>query len=163
VLLTGPRRVGKSVALLDVAFSLCGRPDLDPRQVIHLPCDGFAARDLRRALTLGRELTRVVDQPETVPRVWLLDEVSSIEGWSSVLKAARDGSAFGAETVVATGSRWSTNDDIEGNLLAGRAGTSTSKVIEAKFGNGILATKSILDTNHPTWAVPAPLVALLLL
>jgi uncharacterized protein len=37
------------------------------------------------------------------------------------------------------------------------------KVIEAKFGNGILATKSILDTNHPTWAVPAPLVALLLL
>ena len=42
VVLTGPRRVGKSVALLDVAAVLCGRPDIDPRQVIHLPCDGFA-------------------------------------------------------------------------------------------------------------------------
>jgi uncharacterized protein len=33
---------------------------------------------------------------------------------------------------------------------------------EAKYRNGILATKSILDTQHPTWAVPAPLLALLL-
>ena len=52
VILTGPRRVGKSVALLDVAAALCGRADIDPRQVVHLPCDGFASRDLRRALTL---------------------------------------------------------------------------------------------------------------
>ena len=34
--------------------------------------------------------------------------------------------------------------------------------MEAKHGAGIVATKSILDFEHPTWAVPAPLVALLL-
>jgi uncharacterized protein len=38
-----------------------------------------------------------------------------------------------------------------------------ARAIEAKYGNGILATKSILNTDHPTWAVPAPLLALLLL
>lgn len=78
VILTGPRRVGKSVALLDVAAALRGRADIDPRQVVHLPCDGFASRDLRRALILGREFTRVVDQTSPARRVWLLDEVSAI-------------------------------------------------------------------------------------
>lgn len=78
VVLTGPRRGGKSVTLLDLAAQLCRRVDVDPRQIMHLPCDGFVERDPRRALTLGRELTRSVDQPDPRPRVWLLDEVSSI-------------------------------------------------------------------------------------
>jgi uncharacterized protein len=39
---------------------------------------------------------------------------------------------------------------------------SAALVMEGKCGRGIVATKSILDTDHPTWAVPAPLVALLL-
>jgi hypothetical protein len=39
---------------------------------------------------------------------------------------------------------------------------SEAKVVEAKYAAGILATKSLLDLDHPTWAVPAPLVALLL-
>ena len=59
--LTGPRRIGKSVALLDTAAALGTRTDVDPRQVIHLPCDGMRDRDLRRSLTLGRGLTRSVD------------------------------------------------------------------------------------------------------
>jgi hypothetical protein len=54
VVLTGPRRIGKSVTLLDTAAALCGRDDVDPRRVVHLPCDGMRDRDLRRALTLGR-------------------------------------------------------------------------------------------------------------
>ena len=63
VVLTGPRRIGKSVTLIDTAARLCTRSDVDPRQVIHFPCDGMRDRDLRRALTLGRELTRSVDRP----------------------------------------------------------------------------------------------------
>ncbi len=124
VVLTGPRRVGKSVALLDLAADLCGRTDVDARQIIHLPCDGMAARDLRRALTLGRELTRVGGGEEPT-RVWLLDEVSAVKGWTAVLKAARDSASngFGDDTVVVTGSRWVPGEDVEGNLLAGRAGT----------------------------------------
>jgi len=37
-----------------------------------------------------------------------------------------------------------------------------AKAIENKYRRGIVATKSILDLDHPTWAIPAPLVALLL-
>jgi hypothetical protein len=125
--LTGPRRIGKSVALLDTAATLCGRPDVDPRQVIHLPCDGMRDRGLRRALTLGRELSRSVDSDGPRPRVWLLDEVSAVAGWSSIVKAARDGTPFGDDTVIATGSRWVAKEDIEGNLMAGRAGRGTGR------------------------------------
>jgi len=37
-----------------------------------------------------------------------------------------------------------------------------AKTIGGKYGHGIVATKSILDLDHHVWAVPAPLVALLL-
>src|SRR5882724_7635597 len=73
VVLTGPRRVGKSVVLLDLVATLCRRPDVDPRQVLHVPCDGMRDRDLRRVLTVGRDMTRVVDRNQPRPRVWLLD------------------------------------------------------------------------------------------
>ncbi len=39
---------------------------------------------------------------------------------------------------------------------------SAAKTIENKYNAGILATKSIVDLDHPTWAVPAPIVALVL-
>lgn len=124
VVLTGPRRVGKSVALLDLAAELCGRKDIQPFQVIHVPCDGMAARDLRRAFTLGRELTRPADLDAPRARIWLLDEVSAIAGWTTIVKAARDGTAVGDDTVVVTGSRWQADEDVAGNLLAGRAGSA---------------------------------------
>lgn len=128
VVLTGPRRVGKSVALLDLVAALCEREDVNPRQVIYAQCDELTARDLRRMLSLGRELTRSVDQPESRRRVWLFDEISTIAGWTPILKAARDGTGFGDDTVVVTGSRWLPNEDIRGNLLAGRAGSSRRRV-----------------------------------
>ncbi len=37
-----------------------------------------------------------------------------------------------------------------------------AQVVEKKYRAGILATKSILDLKNPAWAIPAPLVALLL-
>lgn len=157
VVLTGPRRIGKSVALLDLAAGLCRREDLDPRQVVHLPCDGMRDRDLRRALTLGRELTRSVDSSSTVRRAWLLDEVSAVPSWTSVLKSARDQSAFGDDTVVATGSRWLPDEDVQGNLLAGRAGTSsgrrTRQLLPMTFRSFLTATRPELarpDPVHPS-------------
>lgn len=123
VVLTGPRRIGKSVALLDAAADLCTRPDLDPRQVVYLPCDGMASQDVRRCLVLAREVTRAIDFDEPKPRIWLLDEISGVTGWTATLKLARDITDFGRDTVVATGSRWAANEDVEGNLFAGRAGT----------------------------------------
>jgi len=35
-------------------------------------------------------------------------------------------------------------------------------VLEGRYGRGIMATKSILDLEHPCWAIPAPLLACLL-
>jgi uncharacterized protein len=133
VLVQGPRRVGKSVLLRDLAQTLCGRNDIDPRQIINLACDGMTAQDLTRAIKLGRELTRSVDQPTPHRRVWLLDEVSPIQGWTSALKHARDNSLFGADTVIATGSSWRQDEDLEGNLFAGRAGTSNSRRLRQMF------------------------------
>lgn len=127
VVLAGPRRVGKSVTLIDTVAALCTRTDVDTRQIIHVPCDGMRERDLRRVLTLGRELTRSVDLHDDVRRVWLLDEISTIPGWTAVLKAARDGTNFGDDTVVATGSRWLATEDLTGSLLTGRAGSSPGR------------------------------------
>lgn len=151
VVLTGPRRVGKSVVLLETAAALCGRPDLDPRQVIHLPCDSMAARDLRRALTLGRELTRVVDTSGARPRVWLLDEVSTISGWTAIIKAARDGTALGDDTVVITGSRWREKEDLLGNLMTGRAGIGSSRRIRHLHP---MSFRSFLEATRPELARP---------
>lgn len=39
---------------------------------------------------------------------------------------------------------------------------SEAKTIEGKFGGGVVATRTITDLQHPSWAVPAPTVALLL-
>ncbi|MBI4944344.1 MAG: ATP-binding protein [Actinobacteria bacterium] len=150
--LTGPRRIGKSVALLDTAAALCARMDVDPRQVIHLPCDGMRDRDLRRSLTLGRELTRSVDTEGARRRVWLLDEVSTLPGWSAVLKAARDGTAFGDDTVVATGSRWAPDEDVEGNLMAGRAGTTAGRRHRLALP---MSFRDFLAATRPDVALPA--------
>jgi predicted AAA+ superfamily ATPase len=82
--------------------------------------DEFRPTDLRRALTLGRDMTKVVDRTAISRRVWLLDEVTAVDGWTATLKSARDGTFFGNDTVVVTGTDAA---DIEGHLLAGRAGT----------------------------------------
>jgi uncharacterized protein len=125
ILLRGPRRVGKSVVLKDTAAALCRRTDVDPRQIIYLPADGMTARDLTRAIVLGRDLTRSVDTAShPVRRVWLLDEVTGIDGWTSTLKYQRDNTAFGDDAVVCTGSSWSDTGEIERDLLAGRAGSA---------------------------------------
>lgn len=152
VVLTGPRRVGKSVALLDVAAALCARDDVDARQVIHVPCDEFRPTDLRRALTLGREMTKVVDRAGSRRRVWLLDEVTGVDGWTATLKSARDGTFFGDDTVVVTGSRWSDAADIEGHLLAGRAGTVPGRRLRHLFP---MRFRDFLAATRPELVRPA--------
>jgi hypothetical protein len=47
-----------------------------------------------------------IDRDQPRPRGWLLDEISGVTGWTSILKLARDNTAFGGDTVIATGSRW---------------------------------------------------------
>lgn len=35
-------------------------------------------------------------------------------------------------------------------------------VLEGRYGRGVMATQSILDLSHPSWAIPVPLLACLL-
>jgi uncharacterized protein len=123
VVLRGARRVGKSVLLKDTAARLCGRGDVDPRQLVYVPVDGMRASDLGRVAKLGRELTRSVGE---APRVWLLDEVTGLRGWTEALKYLRDNTELGTDTVVCTGSSWDREAEVERDLLAGRAGSSAS-------------------------------------
>ncbi len=154
VILRGPRRVGKSVAMKDTAAALCGRDDIDPRQIIYLPADGMRAKDLRRALVLGRDLTRSVDRTGSRPRIWLLDEVTGIDDWTAALKYLRDNTPVGDDTVVCTGSSWSDTADVEGDLLAGRAGSAacrrTRLLLPMRF-------RDVLAATRPELARPGPL------
>lgn len=156
VLLRGPRRVGKSVVIKDVAAALCGRQDVHPRQVIYLPADGMQAKDLRRTAVLGRELTRSVDHVEPRRRVWLLDEVTGIDDWTATLKYLRDNTAMGDDTVVCTGSSWSNTGDVERDLLAGRAGSTTGRRTRLLFP---MRFRDVLAATRPELAAPGPLGA----
>jgi predicted AAA+ superfamily ATPase len=157
ILLRGPRRVGKSVAMKDAALALCRRSDIDPRQVIYLPADGMSARDLTRAIVLGREMTRSVDTPgELRRRAWLLDEVTGIDGWTATLKYQRDNTAFGDDTVVCTGSSWSDTGEIERDLLAGRAGSAGSRRLRLMHP---MRFRDVLAVTRPHIPRPAPVAA----
>ena len=156
VVLTGPRRAGKTVAILDTVATLCRSETVDPRQVVYIPCDGMAARDLRRVITLGRALTRSVDLSMPRRRIWLFDEISGISGWTSVLKMARDTSEFGDDTVVATGSRWVTTEDVQGNLFAGRAGSGNGHRIRQLMPMSFRDYAAVTHTSLPLPPVVNP-------
>lgn len=155
IVLSGPRRIGKSVVMLQLAATLCERSDIDPRQIIHVPCDTLALQDVRRVLTLARSMTESVDLDGARPRVWLFDEITSVRGWSSVFKDARDNTAFAHDTVIAAGSRWDPDEDIEGNLMAGRAGSETRRrrtLLPMSFREFLITTREnlpVLSRLHP--------------
>ena len=151
VILRGPRRVGKSVLLKDTAATLCARTDISPFQVIYLAADGMNKSDIGRALRLGRSLTEPADSGEPSRRVWLLDEVSAIKGWTEQVKYERDQTSFGDDTVVCTGSSWSDEDEdnAERDLGAGRAGEASEirirLLLPMRFRDILLATGASSD------------------
>jgi hypothetical protein len=151
VVLRGPRRVGKSVLVKDTIATLCARPDIDPRQVVYLPCDGMRALDLNRAHKLGRALTRSVGDR---PRIWLLDEVTGIRGWSEALKYLRDNTPFGQDSAVCTGSSWDEEAEVERNLLAGRAGTTSTDRSRILFP---MSFREVLGASLAGIPAPSPL------
>ena len=154
--MAGPRRIGKSVAIIDAIANICAAGTVDLRQIIHVPCDGMEVRDLRRTLTIGRAMTGVDDREKARPRIWFFDEISSIRGWSAALKQARDQTEFGGDTIVATGSRWASDEDVLGNLVAGRTGSAAGhrirQLLPMTFREFAAAAKidlSSIETAHP--------------
>jgi len=150
VVLRGPRRVGKSVLLKDVVYALCGRPDIDPRQIIYLPTDAMRASDLNRVAVIGRDLTRSI---ELARRVWLLDEITSVVDWTATIKYLRDNTPFGEDTVVCTGSSWDHTAEVERDLLAGRAGRHAARrlrlLLPMRFRDVVATTSRNVPLPQP--------------
>jgi uncharacterized protein len=70
---------------------------------------------------------------------------------------ACDNSAFGLDTVVTTGSSWRAEEDVEGNLFAGRSGTAGLRrlrhLMPLSFRDYVIAVRRSLpvpDVIHPT-------------
>ncbi|MDA8196751.1 MAG: AAA family ATPase [Actinomycetota bacterium] len=153
VVLRGPRRPGKSVLVKDTAIALCRRRSIDPRQIIYLAFDGMDSSDLRRALHLGRELTRSMKDAR---RVWLLDEVTAITGWTKELKYLRDNTPFGNDTVVCTGSSWDATSNVERDLMAGRSGYRSEQRIRTLHPMSFREVIHATNRDIPTFEMVKP-------
>lgn len=157
-LLRGPRRVGKSVALKDLIAHLCGRGDISPWQVIYLPADTFSAHDLRRAVVLSTELTRSAG---AAPRVWVIDEITAVDGWTAEMKSLRDNTTFGDHTVILAGSSAVGAAKAVRDLGAGRTGGASDPfrmVLPMTFRHFLAATDPGLPAPGPVppWDLRAP-------
>jgi len=62
---------------------------------------------------------------------------------------------------VPTAAGTMTTTPIESKWVS-RKWRAEARTIEGRFGHGVLATKTITDTDHAAWAIPAPVLALLL-
>jgi hypothetical protein len=165
IVLRGPRRVGKSVVMKDAIFGMCAREDLDTRQLIYIAADELTPQDLHRSIVLGRELTRSVDQSVARTRVWFIDEVTSLDGWTSTLKFLRDNTPFGLDLVVCSGSSWADVAEVGRDLLAGRAGAASVRrtriLVPMSFRDFAIATRPELPRPGPfdPWSLQSEAVA----
>ena len=118
--LRGPRRVGKSVQVKQAIEALIN-DGVDPRRIIHMSVDGWAAADLDRLVRAARSLL-----PDNDRRYWFIDEITTItDGWPHRIKWLRDNDPwFHGDTVVLTGS---SSSDLSQSIgtLAGRRGPIT--------------------------------------
>ncbi|MEV0127339.1 hypothetical protein AB0H83_02570 [Dactylosporangium sp. NPDC050688] len=117
---------------------------------------GLATPDMTRLTesTLGVSLARTIDQLDEGR--WVSGDtigyVRTASGNEIDLAPVSIPSAAGPVTTVPLESKW---------VDHGWRGEARS--IDGKYGQGILATKTILDTRSQVWAVPAPLLSLLIL
>jgi uncharacterized protein len=101
VVLRGPRRVGKSVAAKRLIEHICRVGGVQQaNRTIYFAVDGWRAQDLRRAFTMGIELTALAEGPRT----WVVDEISAVSGWEDIVKELRDNTSIANDALLLTGS-----------------------------------------------------------
>ncbi len=104
-LLTGPRRAGKTVTTLRRVRRFIESGDFPPGQVLRVSLDRFDADDLWELLS-DEDLSNQLGADPTKPRLWVLDEITSVSGWEGTLRTAVEGRGpLGRDVVIATGSR----------------------------------------------------------
>ncbi len=119
--LTGPRRVGKSLELRRVIDRLLAA-GVSTRNVIYCSCDTFSKQDLRRVFVVGRNLTRMAEGP----RYWMVDEITAVQDWSAVIKELRDDTELHDDCLVLSGSSAREFREATKNLAGRRGGVVDS-------------------------------------
>lgn len=119
--LTGPRRVGKSLELRRAIARLFDG-GVTPRNIIYCSCDTFSKQDLRRVFVVGRNLTRTAEGP----RYWMVDEITAVRDWPAVIKDLRDDTALHDDCLVLTGSSAREFRQATKNLAGRRGGVRDS-------------------------------------
>jgi predicted AAA+ superfamily ATPase len=126
----GPRRVGKSLELKRAVSSLI-RSGVNPKVILYCACDGLTPQDLRRLVVQGHNATRMFPGP----RYWFLDEVTSVSGWSRIIKELRDqDTTFRESCVVLTGSSAKDLEAARKDLADRRGGVSDSERLLLPMG-----------------------------
>ena len=144
--LRGPRRVGKSVEVKQAIEALIA-DGVDPRRIVHMSVDGWAADDLVRLVRASRSLL-----PDADRRYWFIDEITSIaDGWPHRIKWLRDNDPlFHEDTVVLTGSSSSDLSESIG-ILAGRRG----RILDS---DRVLLPMGFRTFMRLAWASEAPTI-----
>lgn len=116
-ILRGPRRVGKSTAIKQLVRRLI-EGGQDPRSILYASVEGRGATDLADLVRRGADHWL---GGEAGGRVWLLDEITGVEGsWPAQVKRLRDTHpSFAHDTVVLTGSSAAQFDEAQ-KMLGGR-------------------------------------------
>ena len=118
--LSGPRRVGKSVAVKQTIKKLI-REGVNPGSISHFSVDGWRAGDLTKLADAVHQMS-----PGNGERFWFIDEITGMsDEWPNHVKWLRDNyPGFGRETVILTGSSSSDLRAATG-LWGGRHGPAT--------------------------------------
>lgn len=118
--LSGPRRVGKSVAVKQTIKKLI-RDGVNPDSISHFSVDGWRAGDLTKLADAVHQMS-----PGSGERFWFVDEITGMSGeWPDHIKWLRDNyPGFGRDTVILTGSSSSGLRAATG-LWGGRHGPAT--------------------------------------
>lgn len=116
-ILRGPRRVGKSTALKQLVRRRI-EGGQNPRTILYTSVEGRGASDIADLIHRGADHWLAGEPGE---RVWLLDEVTGVEGpWPAQVKRLRDTHpSFSDDTVVLTGSSAAQFDEAQ-KMLGGR-------------------------------------------
>jgi len=143
-ILRGPRRVGKTVAVVQCIAQLI-QTGVNPSRIVRAAVDGWNEKDLRTLV----QVSTIPYLPPGETRYWFIDEITSVKGnWAQQIKWLRDNdSDFRNATVILTGSNATSLVEAAG-VLAGRRGRGR-QLDRTLLPMGFRSFVSILSAETP--------------
>ena len=154
-ILRGPRQVGKTTYLKDLARKLM-KSGIPSRDILYLSLDFFVSRrELRNALDYFLDSRR-----DALRLYLLLDEITSLDDWNMELKYLADMGALRKGSILATGSS-AVKLKAKGELLPGRGLEGNEYYIKPlNFRNFVLQSFGFISQHIPDEELSANLAGL---